>query len=54
MPEDTGILQGVQLFHYFIKSHEGPNGRTACEVAGITVEGENGWLTLIQNASPPQ
>jgi hypothetical protein len=26
-------------------------GKTPSEVAGIRVEGENKWLTLIQNAS---
>jgi hypothetical protein len=26
-------------------------GKTPAEVGGITVEGENKWLTLIQNAS---
>jgi hypothetical protein len=52
--KDTGILQGVQLFRTFIRSHEGPNGETACEVAGMVVEDENSWLTLIQNASLPQ
>ena len=25
-------------------------GKTPAEAAGITVEGENKWLTLIQNA----
>jgi hypothetical protein len=27
------------------------NGRTPSELAGITVEGENKWLTLIQNSA---
>jgi hypothetical protein len=29
----------------------GLEGKTPAEVAGIKVEGENKWLTLIQNAS---
>jgi hypothetical protein len=27
------------------------NGKTPAEAAGIKVEGQNKWLTLIQNAS---
>ncbi len=29
----------------------GLNGKTPSEIAGIKVEGENKWITLIQNAS---
>lgn len=52
--EETPILQGVQLYHNYIKPHEALNGRTPAEAAGIVVKGENKWLTLIQNASLPQ
>ena len=48
---DTPILKGVQIYHNFIKPHEGLQGRTPAEAAGIKVEGDNKWLTLIQNAS---
>lgn len=48
---DTPILKGVQIYHNFIKPHEGLNGRTPAEAAGIKVEGEDKWRTLIQNAS---
>lgn len=30
---------------------EGLEGKTPSEVAGIKVEGDNKWITLIQNAS---
>jgi hypothetical protein len=50
---DTPILKGYQLFHNFIRPHEALDGKTPAEVAGIKVEGENKWLTLIQNASKP-
>ena len=49
--DDTPVLKGYQLFHNFIRPHEGLNGRTPSELAGIRVEGENKWLTLIQNAT---
>lgn len=49
--KDTPILSGYQLFHNYIRSHEGLEGRTPSEACGIKVEGKNKWLTLIQNAS---
>ncbi len=48
---DTPILKGLQVYHNFIRPHEGLNGETPADRAGIKVEGENKWLTLIQNAS---
>jgi transposase-like protein len=48
---DTAILTGMQLYHNYIRPDEALNGRTPSEAAGIRVEGENKWLTLIQNAS---
>lgn len=49
--EDSPALKGYQLYHNFIRPHEGLNGQTPSERAGIKIEGENKWLTLIQNAS---
>jgi transposase-like protein len=48
---DTSILKGYQLFHNYIRPHEGLNGKTPAEACGIKIEGKNKWLTLIQNAS---
>ena len=48
---DSPILKGMQIHHNFIKPHMGLNGKTPSEVAGIKVEGENKWLTIIQNAA---
>jgi putative transposase len=47
---DSPILKGYQVFHNFIREHEGLGGKTPSEAAGITVEGQNRWLTIIQNA----
>jgi transposase-like protein len=47
---DTPILKGYQLYHNFIRPHEGLNGNTPAERAGIRIGGENKWITLIQNA----
>jgi transposase-like protein len=49
--KDTAILTGYQLFHNFIRPHEGLDGKTPSEACGITIEGQNKWKTLIQNAS---
>jgi transposase-like protein len=48
---DTPILKGYQIFHNYFRPHEALNGETPADRAGIKVEGENKWLTLIQNAS---
>jgi len=49
--KETPILSGYQIFHNFIREHEGLEGKTPAEACGITVQGKNKWLTLIQNAS---
>jgi hypothetical protein len=41
----------MQLFHNYIRPHEALKGKTPSEAAGIKVDGENRWLTLIQNAA---
>jgi hypothetical protein len=48
---DTPILDGMQIYHNYIKPHKGLDYRTPAEAAGIEVKGENKWMTLIQNAS---
>lgn len=49
--KETPILTGYQLFHNYIRSHERLEGITPSEACGVKVEGDNKWLTLIQNAS---
>lgn len=48
---DTPILTGYQIFHNYFRSHEGLEGKTPSEACGIKIEGDNKWITLIQNAS---
>jgi transposase-like protein len=48
---DTSILSGYQIFHNYIRPHESLDGKTPSEACGITIEGQNKWKTLIQNAS---
>lgn len=49
--KDTPILKGYQVFHNYLRPHEGLDGKTPAEACGIKVEGGNKWITLIQNAS---
>jgi putative transposase len=51
---DTPILKGYQIFHNYIRPHESLEGKTPSEACGIKIEGENKWITLIQNASKTQ
>jgi putative transposase len=48
---DSAALKGYQIYHNFVRPHEGLDGKTPAEACGITVEGRNKWLTIIQNAS---
>jgi hypothetical protein len=48
---DSPTLKGIQIYHNFVRPHEGLNGATPSERAGIKIEGENKWLTIIQNAT---
>ncbi len=47
---DTPILKGYKIFHNYIREHQAL-GKTPAEKCGIEIQGENKWLTLIQNAS---
>jgi len=49
--EDSPILNGMQIFHNYVRPHEGLDGHTPSEMAGIEVQGENRWMTLIQNSA---
>jgi len=48
---DSPIIAGFQIFHNYIREHEGLDGDTPADRAGIKVEGSNKWLTLIQHAA---
>ncbi len=47
---DTPILKGYQLYHNYFREHEGLNGLTPADAAGIKIHGRNKWITVIQNA----
>ena len=41
----TKILTGYQIFHNYIRQHQGLKGKTPAEASGIKVEGKNKWIT---------
>jgi len=49
--KDSVTLTGYQLFHNYIRPHSALDGLTPSEKCGITINGDNKWITLIQNAS---
>ena len=38
-------------YHNYLRPHMGLNGKTPSEMCGVTIEGDNKWMTLIQNAN---
>jgi hypothetical protein len=46
----TPILTGYQIYHNYIREHQGTANMTPAEKAGIRIQGDNKWITLIQNA----
>jgi len=45
--KEIPILQGRQIYHNYIKPHEGLAGKTPAEACEIELKGENKWITLI-------
>jgi transposase-like protein len=48
---NSPLIEGLQLYHNYVRPHMALDGRTPASVAGIEVLGENKWQTLIQAAS---
>lgn len=49
--EDSPLLAGLQIYHNYVRPHMALDGKTSAEKAGIKVEDQDKWLTMIQNAS---
>ena len=47
---DYVTLIDYQLFHNYIRPHNALDGMTSSEKHGIEINGDNNWITLIQNA----
>jgi hypothetical protein len=48
---NSPLVEGLQIYHNYIRPHMALKGRTPASVAGIEVMGENKWITLIQNVA---
>lgn len=49
--KDSPLLKGYQLYHNYVRPHMALDGDTPADRCGIEIQGENKWITLIQNAS---
>ena len=48
---DMTILKGYETCHNYIRNHIALDGKAHAQACGFEVNGENKWITLIQNAS---
>lgn len=48
--DDSVMFDGHQMYHNYLRPHMSLDGKTPSEVCGIKIEGDNKWMTLIQNA----
>jgi putative transposase len=46
----TPIAEGLRIHYNFVKPHEALDGKTPAEAAGVGIEGENKWLSLLTDA----
>ena len=50
--EDSPTLSGLRVYYNYVRSHLGlPDGQTPGEAAGIRIEENNKWKTIIQAAA---
>lgn len=47
---DTPIIEGYRIYHNYVRPHMSLDGQTPADKCGIKIEGDNKWITLIQNA----
>jgi putative transposase len=45
------LMEALRIYHNYIRTHQGLDGRTPAEASGIRMEGSNKWMTLLKNAS---
>lgn len=48
--QESPLISGYQIYHNYVRPHTGLDGATPADKAGIKIEGNNKWITLIQNA----
>ncbi|MEM2160481.1 MAG: hypothetical protein QXN55_05965 [Candidatus Nitrosotenuis sp.] len=47
---DSHSVCWYQIYHNYFRPHLGLDGKTLAEASGIKIEGQNKWITLIQNS----
>jgi putative transposase len=45
------LMEALRIYHNYIRTHQGLDGKTPAEACGIQIEGTDKWRALIQNAS---
>jgi hypothetical protein len=45
------MFDGYQLYHNYLRSYKELEDKTPADKAGIKINGNNKWITLIQNAT---
>lgn len=45
------LLKVYEIYHNYFRKHMSLDGKTSNEKCGIEINGDNKWITLIQNAS---
>jgi hypothetical protein len=48
--DDSVLINGYHIFHNYIRPHIALDGKTPSEACGITIQGNDKWPTIIQNA----
>ncbi|MGB7954150.1 MAG: hypothetical protein WCF23_09230 [Candidatus Nitrosopolaris sp.] len=49
--QSTSVLSGYQIYNNYFRPHEALKGKAPAEKCGITIEGQDRWKTVIENAS---
>ena len=49
--DDSPSIIGIRLYHNYLRPHSSLNNDTPADRSGVKIEGNNKWITIIQNAS---
>jgi hypothetical protein len=46
----TSLAEGARIHYNFVRPHQGLEGQTPAQAAGVGVDGENRWFELLARA----
>lgn len=49
--DNSPLIRGYQIYHNYVRPHSALKNKTPAEACGITIQGNDKWRTLIENAS---